>query len=68
MTVKELKEILKDIPDNAIVYCESDHGQNGNQANYVNLTKDKDLEWFTEDMDFESVIKNKAKVTGVLIS
>ena len=83
MTVKELKKYLSDIPDNAVVFLECDHGQNKEQAdsfvksrsNIEEVEHDPDamiFEWdnWKECYDEECVEEydESGKVTAVLIS
>jgi len=72
MTVKELKEILSRIPDDAIIYVEADHGQQPEQADIVYMTNEEFEEkapYYGEDLDWEDVedIKKFNKITAVLI-
>ena len=84
MTVKELKEFLKDIPDDAIVAIEADHGQHTEFANSLVVTRENldDIEYGDIDVvmfewdNWQEVYDEDAieeypvdgKITGVLIS
>lgn len=81
MTVKELKELLKDIPDEADVIIEADHGDHPEIAesfaitrNYLD-TEDADdviYEWEgwrkIYDEDAVAEYPTDGEITGVLIS
>ena len=84
ITVKELKEFLEDIPDNAVVAIEADHGQRTEFANSFVVTRENldgmdynDIdnvmfEWDNwKDVYDEDAIEEypvDGKITGVLIS
>lgn len=73
MTNKKLKEILNRVPDDAVVYCESDHGQQPERANGVLFCIDdcgyRKLPHYGEDLDwFEyQEIEDMNEVIAVLI-
>jgi phosphopentomutase len=77
MTVKELKDIVSDLNDDALVFIYADHGQNPYQAEFVNLTKqtenidvydgcDIDFNYFGEDKEDEEI--DPKEITAILIS
>ena len=68
MTIKELKEKIKDAPDDALVYAEADHGQMAEPAGYVgfNIEPVEEDEYYAEDREWED--ECTSKVTRVLIS
>ena len=75
MTVKELKEMLRNIPDEAIVYIQADHGQTPEQAGYINLTHQEDgLDYYGEYINWNEEEYEDAEtdgldeVTAILIS
>ena len=84
ITVKELKELLNDIPDDAIVAIEADHGQHTEFANSFVVTRENfddidysDIdnvmfEWdnWREVYDEDAIEEYPVdgKITGVLIS
>lgn len=84
ITVKELKELLKDIPDDAVVAIEANHGQHTELADSFVVTRenlddmgygDIDVvmfEWdnWQEAYDEDAIEEYPVdgKITGVLIS
>lgn len=69
ITVKELKDNLKDIPDDAIVYVYADHGQTAEQAGFFNVTSDNELEYYGEEIDWDGKIDLDSKnITAIMIS
>lgn len=73
MTKKQLLKHLNNpsIPDDAIVYVESDHGQNPNMAGGILYTLEDadDLPYFGQDVWWceESELEEGDKITGVCI-
>jgi len=76
MIVKELINYLKTLPENAIVYIESDHGQTPEQAGSVSISIEEfgtdkppyygeDVNWDCEE--FEEIEYDKKLVTAILI-
>jgi len=73
MNTLELKQLLSNIPDNAVIYIEADHGQQSEQSSRV-LVTDEEFEdvkapYYGEDFSWVEIdglydIKN---VTAVLI-
>lgn len=84
ITVKELKEFLKNVPDDALVAIEADHGQNKEFAESFVVTRENlddigygDIdeiifEWENwEEVYDEDAVEEypiDGKITGVLIS
>ena len=69
MNIKELKEIIKDLPDNAMVYVEGDHGQSSEQAGYILFSDDKELPYYGDDMEwFETGEEKNDNITSILIT
>ena len=73
MDVLELKQILSDIPDSAVIYTEADHGQSPEQSFsvYVNIEdfEDGELPFDGEDMDWQDIEDCEvSKIKAVLIS
>lgn len=79
MIVKELKETLKEIPDDAKVFIQCDHGQNIESAYYIEPSRSVntdcieemifEYENWKECYDEDSVEKydENSKITAVLI-
>lgn len=73
MTNKELKEMLNKVPDNAVIYCESDHGQIPEQINNVMFCIDgcscEKLPYYGEDLGWFELkeIEDMSKVIAILI-
>jgi len=67
MTIKELKELIKDAPDDALVYAEADHGQMPEPAGRVNFSNREieEGEYYAE-FDFDDECSQQVK--RVLIS
>lgn len=63
MTVKELKELLENAPDDAKVFIESDHGQCPESAGGILSCYDKKIKesYYGEDFSFEDVDPKKTK-------
>lgn len=70
MKVKELIKKLKDVPQNAEVYIEADHGQLAEQASSLGFTYDDELPYYGDDISFKYTINtfSKKKVTAVIIT
>jgi len=73
MNVLELKQILSDIPDAAVIYTEADHGQRPEQSFSVYATdedfEDSELPFDGEDIDWNDIEDCEAsKIKAVLIS
>lgn len=66
MKVKDLKEAIKDLGDDVIVYIVADHGQMPEQANGVDTTADEELPYSSEDIDWEEE-SLPCDVTAILI-
>ena len=71
MIVKELKEILGKLPEDATVYVEADHGQTPEQQNYVCVALVNEKEYYLEyctwiDVE-ESTDEYRDKANVVLI-
>lgn len=65
INVKELKELLSNMPDTAKVYIMADHGQMPESANYVSKTNAEELPYYAEDANWD--YKGK-KITAIMIS
>jgi len=63
MTIKELKELIKDAPDDALVYAEADHGQMPEPAGYVGFSEElvEEGEYYAEDMEWEDECSQEVK-------
>lgn len=77
MTVEELIKLLKQLPKETIIYIEADHGQQPEQANFINVTKSKELPYYGEDLNWDEHydesdsiegIKNNQDIIAILIS
>lgn len=66
MTIKELKDIIKDIPEDAVVYIEADHGQSPEQAGIIEVTADIDLPPNGDEVAWRNIGK-VSLVTAILI-
>lgn len=67
MIAKELKELLANCPDDAIVYVEADHGQLPEQAYSLYVCDFQDeLPYYGDDLVFEE--STKGDITAILIS
>lgn len=53
MTVKELIEKLNQVPENALVYVESDHGQCSEHAGDIEVCFDNNTPFYGEDLEWE---------------
>jgi hypothetical protein len=68
MTKKELIELLKDYPDDAVIYSYADHGQTPEQVNRIYASKDEeDLRYYGDEMDWKTNVKKKEAVTAICI-
>jgi len=73
LNVLELKRLLSDIPDNAIVYVEADHGQSSEQASRVLVTdeefNDGKTPYYGENIDWVEIdeLYDASNITAVLI-
>ena len=75
MTNKELKEILSKVPDNSIIYVQSDHGQQCEQSGQVLFTTQdltdkppyygEDINWLIEEQIAEN--DDYDLITAILI-
>jgi hypothetical protein len=69
MTVKELKEMLNQFPDNAIVYVAEDHGQLPEQAHTMLYTDEKDLQYYGDEHEWFDIdaIAITGEITAISI-
>ena len=73
MKVSELLKDLKEVPEDAVVYIESDHGQSSEQAGGVYYTTrtgiDNKLPYYGDDFDWceRGDVEDISCVTAVLI-
>jgi len=68
MKVGELKAMLADMPDDAIVYVEADHSQSAEQAGWFSMSDDIDTPYNGEEMEWsEDNEMNPLDVTAVII-
>jgi hypothetical protein len=68
MTIKDLKNIIANLPDEAIVYVEADHGQLPEHAGFVDITYDSQLHFYGDEIDWrttEDMLYNQ--VTAICI-
>lgn len=66
LTVGELKELLRNIPDDAIIYVEADHGQTPYQASYIDIThQENDLEYDGENIRWNEEEYENAETDGL---
>jgi len=71
--ISELKRLLLDIPDNATIYIEADHGQSPEQAHSIFVTDeefaDGEYPYYGEDIDWKDISEcEKDKISAVKIS
>ncbi len=68
MNIKELKETIKDLPDEVEVYRCADHGQMPEQNPGVGFTDYTDLSYYLEDIDWldEGVLAND-RITAMVL-
>jgi len=73
MNTLELKQLLSNIPDGAIIYIEADHGQQSEQTSRV-LVTDEEFEdgkapYYGEDVDWVEIddLYDAKNITAVLI-
>jgi hypothetical protein len=67
LTVKDLKEQLANLPDDALVYVEADHGQLPEQACSLFITDSSQTDHYGDDIAWEDSVSDIAKVTAILI-
>lgn len=70
LTVEKLKIMIKDIPDDAVVYVEADHGQLPEGAGGVFYTTDSELPYYGDEIswiDDEEETVEFDKVTAINI-
>lgn len=74
MTKAELIEALKNIPDTAIVYVESDHGQTPERVGHIFYTTEqpatypkKELPYYGDNLDWHEKAPYPSIVTAVKI-
>jgi hypothetical protein len=67
MTIKELKTTIDNMPDEAIVYIESDHGQLPEQAGVISKTATSHLEYYGDEIPWDESLAEE-KVTAICIS
>lgn len=66
MTKKELIEQLKDMPDDAVVFVVSDHGQSPEESFCIDISSTPESYWDdTDEIDWKG---NKKAITAILIS
>lgn len=53
MNINILNQILKDFPNTAKVYRESDHSQQAEASPTIMITRDKELPYYGEDINWE---------------
>lgn len=70
ITINDLIEKLSKYPQNAIVYIESDHGQQPEQADFISVTTANEQPFYGEDLTWhrEEEVTQNMKVRAVLIS
>ena len=73
LNVLELKRLLSDIPDNAIVYVEADHGQSSEQAHSISASDEyfeyNESPYYGEDIGWKDISEcDISLITAVLIS
>ena len=73
MNALELKQLLSNIPDNAMIYIEADHGQQSEQAGRI-LVTDEEFEndkfpYYGEELDWIGIeeLYDANNITAVLI-
>lgn len=59
MTVKELKEYLANIPDDADVFVYADHGQNNELAAWFDTTHQKDINRVFDEIITDELVKEE---------
>jgi len=70
MKVQELKTLLADLPDDAEVYVEADHGQSPEKAGWFATTAASELPHYGEEIEWGDdldVELNTLNVTAVMI-
>ena len=72
LNVLELKRLLSNIPDSAIIYIEADHGQQSEQAGDILVTdeefEDDELPYYGEDVSWKDISECDIDlITAVLI-
>lgn len=68
MDVEELKDLIRDVPDTAKVYVEADHGQMPEHASWLEVTTDKHLPLYGEDIKWtDGTGVNAEDVTAIRI-
>jgi len=73
LNVLELKQLLSNIPDSAIIYIEADHGQQSEQAGSILVSDDEfeddELPYYGEDISWKDISECDINlITAVLIS
>jgi len=73
LNVLELKRFLSNIPDNAIVYVEADHGQSSEQAHSISASdkyfEDDEIPYYGEDISWKDISECDVNlINAVLIS
>ena len=73
LNVLELKRLLSDIPDKAVVYVEADHGQQSEQAGSILVSDDEfedgEIPYYGEDIDWKDISEcDISLINAVLIS
>jgi len=73
LNVLELKRLLSDIPDNAVIYIEADHGQQSEQAGDILISDDEfedgEIPHYGEDIGWKDISEcDISLITAVLIS
>ena len=69
MTIKDLRELIKDLPDTADVYVEADHGQSPEPADGVSICHARKLPYYGDDLPWCPVEESEGSAccTAVLI-
>ena len=72
MNTLALKQLLFNIPDNAVIYIEADHGQQSEQAGDILVTDEEfennEFPYYGEDIDWKDVEEcDVCLITAVLI-
>lgn len=67
MIKEELFQKLKDVPNNAVICCEGDHGQITEEIDYILFSEEEYDPCEMDERDWKSEIKDKSKVKTVIL-
>jgi hypothetical protein len=70
VTAAKLRDVINKVPDEAVVYVESDHGQSAEQAGHILVCYSPKQPYYGDDLGWEEIDENTEweNVRSVLIA